>query len=563
MRAYRLALLIAYFAVLTGSTNIAWAQVPAVGTPQERIVSREEFYYYDANKLRIPLNLSRSVAVRFRTTKTADEKAQFLKDLSPTSVREIAPLYARTEFALDFMPTQNQDARTATFKKLSAVQDIEATPIFTVDGMDAVTDGIYLQTVTPMSRDTVAAALQKYFGNVGIQEITPEGNVWHVTFTSLFFLDGERLSLTVLSIANLIQTSDAFVWVKRAYPKFAFLNQPVIPSLSVYPLSGTVGEQRTVVVGFRIFGKTSSDVVIDESDIPEFLQGSFVPKANDKPPQTSFVEAIGAVQKEDLRQVGPNEWYFEHRYTFGLYAPEPDWVFPSFKIPYTYRGVRKEMELPVTTFFVRPHLDSKNQIADIPSAFQIPLPNFLGLKALPPIDTTAWFDPLAARIGGRKNVVMASEVMLGSSAVMAFAFIGVLAFRGFSRAWPRRERRGITQVRLAALLKSAEEEPNNRKSLQAYHKALSEVFHSWDPQFSRGNLTYQDVRSRLGSLVGRGDLIAHLERSVGLEELFDEIESRNDPAFDFRDENDLKALGTNLRLKIEKLAEELELQTVR
>jgi len=218
MRHHVLALLLTYSAAFLGGANTAWAQTQnTVIAPQERVVSRDEFYYYDENKLRRPLNLSRSVAVRFPTWKPLGEREQYLKQFGPLEVRQIAQLYSRVEFALDYMPTLSQDARAATIKRLAAEQDIEVAPIFTVDGMDAVVDGIYLQTVTPMSRETIVRALGKYFGSgIGIHEVTPEGDVWHVSFTRLFFLDSEKLPLTVLSVANLMQASDALPWVKRA-----------------------------------------------------------------------------------------------------------------------------------------------------------------------------------------------------------------------------------------------------------------------------------------------------------------------------------------------------------
>ena len=553
MRHHVLALLLTYSAAFLGGANTAWAQTQnTVIAPQERVVSRDEFYYYDENKLRRPLNLSRSVAVRFPTWKPLGEREQYLKQFGPLEVRQIAQLYSRVEFALDYMPTLSQDARAATIKRLAAEQDIEVAPIFTVDGMDAVVDGIYLQTVTPMSRETIVRALGKYFGSgIGIHEVTPEGDVWHVSFTRLFFLDSEKLPLTVLSVANLMQASDALPWVKRAYPKFAFLNTPVIPSISVFPMSGTVGEERTVVLGFRIFGKTSADVMIEDSDIPELMQGSFEPKANGSPPQSSFWEVIGTPVKEKLMQVGPNEWYFEHRYTLGLYAPEPEWVFSSLTIPYMYRGVRKQMTLPATTFFVRPHLDAKFALQDIPRAFSLPVAKFPGFTQMEPTRIRSWFDPAADMIG-RENVATAAKIAFGLSAAIALACFGTFAARIVARRRLAHKRRGIDRMRLAALLKQAEGATDHHAAIQAYHGTLSEVLHAWDSKFPRRNVTYQDVKDCLGAS------LEHLERALDLEDLFGDIESRNEASFSARDENEVRILRTNMRLKIEKLAAELE-----
>src|SRR5258708_40001970 len=99
MRVHRLALLLAYCAALCTTVlwgvHTAWAQIPEIRAVQERVVSRDEFYYYDENKLRKPLTLSRSVAIKLRVSKTPDQKAQFLKGLGSLTVREIGQLYPR------------------------------------------------------------------------------------------------------------------------------------------------------------------------------------------------------------------------------------------------------------------------------------------------------------------------------------------------------------------------------------------------------------------------------------------------------------------------------------
>ena len=562
MRGHRLALLLAYLAALVGGANTAWAQqaLDNSGVEQEHVVSRSEFYYYDNNKLRKPLQLSRSVALRLLDQKPVEERDRYLKQLGSVTVREIGQLYPRAHFALDYMPTQNQDARVATIKRLAADPSIEVAPIFTVDGMDAVVDGIYLQTVTPMSRETVVRALEKYFGNgIGIHEVTPAAGLWHISFRRLFFLNGEKLPLHVLSLANLLQSSDALPWVKRAYPKFAFLTTPVIASISVYPMSGTVGEERTVVLGFRVFGRTSNDVVIDDTDIPEFRQGKLVPLFVGKPPQESFIEVIKGPVKEKLRQVGPNEWYFEHRYTFFLGAPESEWVFPMFTIPYMYRGERKQMTIPSMTFFIRPHLDAGYALQDIPQALTLPVKEFPGFTQAEPTPIHAWFDPVADVIGGRKWFEVVAKVVFGSSTLIALVCFIVLAIHIASRQRAAGARRGVAGMRLAELLKQAELTQDNRESSQAYHGILSEVFHAWDPKFPKHTVTYQHVKDRLSG-IHAGEFLKHLESTIGLEDMFEEIESRNDASFGARDENELKALGTSLRLKIEKLTRELAQQ---
>ncbi|MEK7118433.1 MAG: hypothetical protein AAB869_02375, partial [Patescibacteria group bacterium] len=348
-------------------------KIPVEPDPENaRIVSQQEFYFYGDNKLRIPLTLSRKVAVRFSVDakKNEDEKKAYLKKYSPTDLAPIASVYPRAEYALGYLPITDLKTMIGTIKKLSADQLLEVAPVFIVDGMEAVVDGIYLETVTPMSRDSVLAAIRSVFGSDAmIHEITPEGRVWHISFRRLFFLGDKKLPLHVLSLANFLERSMKLFWVKRAYPKFAFLRDPVIAALFVTPVTGTVGEERTVTLAIRIFGKTADEVVVDEESIPDLKQGKFVPLFNGKPPQELFFDVRKTFAKEARRQVGPNEWYIERKYNIGLYAPEAEWTIAGVEFAYEYKGKKRSAIVSPVTFFVRPHLDDKYKLSDIPGAF--------------------------------------------------------------------------------------------------------------------------------------------------------------------------------------------------
>ncbi|OGG44553.1 hypothetical protein A2673_03395 [Candidatus Kaiserbacteria bacterium RIFCSPHIGHO2_01_FULL_50_13] len=501
---------------------------------QERVVSLDEFYYFDANGLRVPLKLSNSIAVRFLTVKLDTEKRNYLDErYAPLAIRDIKSVYARAEYALEYSPLTNQAEMREILKRMSADSDIDAAPVFIVDGMETLVDGVYVETTTPLSSPTLKNAIEKLFGGGALlHEITPEKRAWHLSFRKLFFLDNEKIPLHALSFANLIHKGGE-PWVKRAYPKFAYLQEPVVASLTVTPISGTVGEERTAVLTLRIFGKTESDVVIDEGDIPELQQGKFSPLSSGKPPQVSFFNAAKGFVRNPRRQVGPNEWYIEHWYRFGIYAPEAEWVIAGIQIPYQYKGERRVLTVPTVTFFVRPHLDAKYKLVDIPEALSLDAPQFAGFSQTEPAPTRAWFDLFSWVFGGRGALESGSLIVFATFGGVALGSMLLLV----GRAIPRRERgHGITKAELKLLLGQARSASDPKTGLNTYNKAISLVFHTWNSAFPRQNLTYQFVKDRLKEL--REEKLLERLQEAGVEDVFSAIEARHDASFGFGDAQD-------------------------
>lgn len=506
--------------------------VPEPSDPNARIVSEQEFYFYDDNKMRIPLILSRKAVVRFFAEKPGEGKAAYLKRYAPVELESIFSVYPRAEYALGYLPTIDTMTMVRTIKKLSADQELEVAPVFVVDGMEAVVDGVYLETVTPMSRDAVSAALKKVFGNDAmIHEITPEGSVWHISFKRLFFLNDKRLPLHVLSLANFLERSTKLFWVKRAYPKFAFLRDPVVATLAVFPATGTVGEERVATLSIRMFGKTAADVVIDENSIPEFMQGKFVPLAGGNPPQAAFRDEARKPPVKGLRkQVGPNEWSIEHQYTFGLYAPEPEWVISGLSILYEYKKAKKIAMVPPVTFFVRAHLDEKFALSDIPEAYLMPALGFSGIAPAIPAAKNEWFDPLAQVLGGRERLSL-SLLSIASVAALVALSLGVVlimrhranirSLRPLHHVWSTEELRDV--------LRGSETIEDQEDAYRLLHNALSLVLHQRFPEIPERNATFQHVKELAGGLCAI--FPEDTERSLDLEELFEDLEQRHAPGF--------------------------------
>ena len=520
-RAYFVAVFLALTLAFVGGAHVeAASQEPKVPM---RVVSPSEFYYFDANGLRIPLALTRSIAVRFRTDKSAEEKQAYLQKYAPSKVRSITSVYPRAEFVLEYAPYIFLEQVAEKLKEMAQDPTIEVAPVFLVDGMEAIVDGVHLETTTPLSAETFRLWLENQFGKSVVHEITPNGSAWHVSLRGLFFLDSEKFPLHALSFANLLSTGGTS-WIKRAYPKFVFLHAPVIASLSVTPASGTVGEERTVILRLRIFGE-KGDVSIRDTDIPFFNRGTFKPLSSSAPPHVWFFEVRSSERRERV-QIGPNEWLIEHRYVFGLYAPEKEWTISGVQIPYTYLGVRRVIDVPTVTLFVRLHLDERYQIEDMPYPPSIRMPTFPGFSEAEPAPEWRWFDYVASSVGGRGTFAAVLRFIFGASFFAGAVGAIVLVVR----VMPQRGRdSGITRTELAHLLGEAHRAEDYKTALSLYQEAISKIFYAWNSAFPRQNLTYQFVKDRLKEN-GEDALIERLKQA-GIERVFSTTETRHDASF--------------------------------
>jgi hypothetical protein len=527
--------------------------------PNARIVSEQEFYFYNSNKMRVPLPVSQKAMVRFASVqKTGDEKTAYLKKYSPIEIESITAFYPRAEYTLGYLPTVDMKTMVGTIKKLSADQALEVAPVFIVDGMEAVVDGIYIETATPMSRETIMSAIKNAFGSDAmIHEITPVGGLWHVSLRRLFFLGEKGLPLHALSLANFLSTSNKIVWVKRAYPKFAFLRAPLVASVAVTPMSGTVGETRTIVLAIRIFGKNESEVVIDETGIPEFAQGNFTILADGKPPQSSFWDSVKLPPvKEARRQVGPNEWYVEHRYTIGLYAPEAEWVISGLNIPYVYKGKKETAEVAPVTFFVRPHLDEQFALMDIHAAYLLPELVFPGIAPVLPPAPAVWFDPVAGVIGGRGNLEASAWVLGVLMTALALFFFWIPIRRARVEAKRRSTRPHMwNAVELAEVLDATQKQNDPMIACAEIHDVVSTLLHQCFPDMPARHATFQQFKELQGKAEYQS-LLARLDETFpDIEGLFESLELRQAPGFSGNTTEELGAHRDALIARVQLLGE--------
>lgn len=551
MAQYRNLIILSFICALLVALNSAPTQALSQEMSQAGYsVSPQEFYYFDTSGLRVPLKLSRVITVRFRNpTKNPDDKQTLLKQYAPLTIQDISSIYSGAEFALEYPVSTSQANFIKTIERMSADPEIEIAPAFMVDGIPALVAGLYVETAAPISAQTIQSALEKKFGNNLLNSIIPAGSAWHLSLKQFFFLENDAMQLHALSFANLLSKSETFWWVKRVYPRFVFLHEPVIAKVSVSPVSGTVGEERTVTLVLRIFAEKASDVEIADMDIPEFYQGNFIPMSQGKPPQASFIDPARGVEKKPRVQIGPNEWRIEHQYRFGMYAPEGEWLITGVVIPYMYKGEQRQLKVEPVTFLVRPHLDRKYRLTDIPAAFPISPPALPGFTFAEPVATTAWFDPFARVVGGRTELTQILYVLalitIVTTIVCGVTMVGRLFFA-------RSKEHIFTAEDLPALFKHAHTLESPAEALRFYHEVLSQAFHAWDASFPRRNVAFQDIKDRL-RLHDKHAIFARLEQA-GIVSMFRTFESRHGADFDNAlNPNEFTTLHQKMQFDIEQV----------
>lgn len=539
-----------------------------------RPVSVQELYFFDpVSEFRVPLPIRTMLLVKFAdswASRTDAEKEEYLKQYNALTTESIVAIYPRAEFILGYLSTTDTPAMVNTIKKMMEDQNLDVAPVVLTDGMNAVVDGIYIETVTPLSRDTVLAGITRTFGtDAMVHEIVPVTDergvlLWHVSFKKLFFLGDKKLPVHALSVANILDRGDRKPsWVRHAFPKFAYLSDPVVASIDVAPVSGTVGESRVVTLTVMVYGKSEQDVVIDEREIPTFHHDKkFSIVAGGRPPLQGFFDNDTSPSERGARkQVGPNSWTIVHRYYFNLFAPELEWNISGVEIPYLYKGKRLIARVPTTTFFVRPHLDERYQLTDIPGAYLFPHGATPDAPPQPLGRSASWYQPLASAVGGvgRLQATLVTLIVALTVTLVAFgAVIGkrIVAFRA--------SRTTATAVWsdevLARELSRSVESDDPRSALAQVHDVFSTMLHQHFSEISPRNSTYQQWKS-----IANEERYRHLMARVqnaDVEELFDELEMRNDANYSESDEVALcehrekviklvRALGNQLRGNVE------------
>ncbi len=332
----------------------------------EPMVSLEDFYFFNKDGKKTPLALAMKVILRFTTPQTDEELAVFWSNLGSIEQQRLS---SSDIFEVSFLPTEDPDTLLWKMKEVFRSGKADIAPVFIVFGREAIIDGVVITPSTVVSVPFMEKSLKRIFGNISFHQFTARGKGWHVAFSDLFFLKNAKDPLHALSFGNILRTSREAPWVKAVSPSFRFLGDAFTAKIAVSPLTGTIGEERTVSLTLTLLNSADSEKIrVEESLLPDFGEGDFVPKFGTTPPPSSFFKVTGGnARREEKEAFGKTITY---SWRFVLYAPESEWAIPGQKITYLLGEEPREAESVRATFFTLSHV--KAALQDMPLARSFP-----------------------------------------------------------------------------------------------------------------------------------------------------------------------------------------------
>lgn len=486
-------------------------------------LSSEDLYYFSEGR-KVPLTLAKKLIVRFSTGTSDEEKDEILNTVSALSRRE---LEANLGIELTLLPTISEEDLLSLVKEINQTDRAEASPVFWVENREAAIDSVVVVPHTPISVVQVEQHIKNIFGNVRILHIASQGQAYRVFFNELFFLSSDAYAFHTLLLANVLQNHPKNLLFKDVYPHFSFLAEPISAEMWVEPLTGTIGEDRRLVLEFTVL---DDGVGIIERDLPLFGRGFFVPMYGGSFPLRGFFDAAENYKKEEAQTRFGR--LVRYSWKFFLHAPKSEWVVKNISVPYEYKEKEHVLNVKQTTFFVLPHTAINVKIADIPSPQVLVLPQMNIGDNFPEINPPShWLDSFAEKFGGyenaRKFMVLLGLILFGVTAlVLGWCTVSFIARRRKSRV--SLASKALLQVNsseiLTILQMSNDAEIYKRIGslvLGLLNRATSHSFHVLTFQVIRDQLTRDDVLKNVFTLEVEELLRSLCERlEMGLAENF-------------------------------------------
>lgn len=434
-----------FLAVLLSVNAVSWGEEARVRW------DLKDLYFYDEDGLMRRLELSTKVRVRFLPSHSAEDRTRLFDRVKPLQIKEDPNgIYV---FLLEFAPAVSTDL----LNEVSNFDFVEVDPVVFMDNIESVAEGIVVTTKTPVSLPALEKRLRA-LGDFTIRQAQPAAGGWLLTFDSI------KPPLHIFLLANLISQDP---WVKRAYPYFKYLHDPIVATQEVLPASGTIGEIRELKLTIRVF---HPQIKIDESNLPRFGEGDFIPKSDSRAPGSFLFRLLGDRKRDEHKsqrsRVLVYSWQFRH---FAI-GSASGWIVPSQPVPYEKNGERlKTTSTPAVLVVTSLIGDLKIEDMPPPRLLVIDYPKALDASedkvASPPV---YWFDKLP--VGAPNLAKYFYAVSLGSlfvvGAVILSGAFGRL--RVFAR---RRARKRDNVLAVKVLLQEAE----TKLSKEAYGK-LEEAF---------------------------------------------------------------------------------------
>lgn len=483
-----------------------------------------DLYYYDANGTMVQLELASKLSVRFTREMAKEDRTALLAEFSPIAEMELPGDSSRTFLSFSESITPADLLQTAN--KISASGKAEANPVFFVENIESVLEGIVVKPKTFLSPARLQERMRKY-GDFMSRQTLHESGVW------VFLIDEVKPPLNLLLLTNLISNDS---WVERAFPRFKFLHDPIVSSIIVEPVSGTVGEVRKVTFTVKVFDPS---IVLSTERLPEFGNGLFRPiQGSPSSPATIrdpgyLFEQMGnpvryPVKQERRSRTYATAWKFRH-YALG------EWTIPPQPVPYSKNGVDQEIKSSGFTLVVNSQIGSL-KITDIP----IPRPLIHPVEkpapapdlTLPPIPSY-WFDAWLS-----KPELVARYAGFAGKLFGALVLIGIIVF--LAREFERNRKKAVYRRQAIGQVNNLFQEASATHSYAKYEDALSAALVLLFPHLT-SHPAWEEIKDDkrvLGALGSEGMAL--------LEKIFTELGRRHMRVFSPASE-DIAELKENIR----------------
>lgn len=492
------ACLFAFSLILTAGTS--YGQIPH---------DLRDFYQYEDGAVK-RLEMAPKIYLRFIMEFHPEAREKFINELAPLSRGQVKGDGSALVLGFDESIPLAEIVRK--INKAHTPTVVEARPVFWVNNIEAVADGVVVEPKTPLTELELRNRIAR-FGAFEILKSEADGGGW------IFFTDGIAPPLNLFILTNLIH-KDA--WVKRARLHFRYLHDPIVSEFRVEPISGTVGEPRKFIWTIRIF---DPKIKLNEQMLPSFGEGRFMPiqlvPAQYGPPvitppahylfragkRERFPDVVGK-RSRTITFV----WHFAH-YALG------EWTVGPQSVAYEKDGVSG------TTASGTAKLVVTSLIGDL-AIDDMPPPAILRLPERNISEPNIELLPLPVYLFDRWTKNPEHAVFYGYAASIMFGWLACLMIAAV--VFPRVRRR-IDQMQALLLLKreicglcdTAEE----TFSYDSIYDALAKVLSSAFPQLSR-HPTVGEIEDTKDVVDALGDL---WQNEVKL--LLSELERRSERGF--------------------------------
>ena len=367
----------------------------------------QHFFYHDERNIIEQMQLAPKVGMRFMHDISEDEQNAFLAMFAFTSKTKDPKDTSR--LFLEFAPRTSPHDMQKILNEIASSDIAEATPVFLINNVEAIVEGIVIQPKTILFAVEIAGRIKR-FGEFILGVPTLQQDEW------IFPVTAVKPPLNLFILINLVHEDD---WVKRAYPLFRYLHDPIVSSMAITPVSGTIGEPRVLRWTIHIFDPR---IAVDERLLPEFGKGTFLPTFDNKSAPSYLFTLVSEREKSEGAQHRGTE--FTYAWTFRQYGIG-EWTIVPQPLPYAIDGNQHKIDTRPATFVVT-SLVGQLKIDDMPAPgiLQVPfvnLPAGINARLLPDLPVY-WFDQWIADT--RPVVWHATRIMfacLGAMLLLLFS----------------------------------------------------------------------------------------------------------------------------------------------